>query len=153
VASIAPVKTLDDAFRVMDAHPNANATSIFTSNGRTAREFSHRVVDADFVPAAREIKAAYDAGDVLPVELHDGSRVLLRKIAKDFEVGNRGEAISYVRAHQRAGEIVTGLLYVDEGEPDLHEVNGTTETPLNAVPYETLCPGTDALAALQDRFR
>ncbi|HVS24380.1 MAG TPA: 2-oxoacid:ferredoxin oxidoreductase subunit beta [Gammaproteobacteria bacterium] len=118
-----------------------------------AREFSHRVVGADFVPAAREIKAAYDAGDVLPVELHDGSRVLLRKIAKDFEVGNRGEAISYVRAHQRAGEIVTGLLYVDEGEPDLHEVNGTTETPLNAVPYQTLCPGGDALAALQDRFR
>jgi len=117
------------------------------------REFSHRVVDADFVPAAREIKAAYDAGDVLPVELHDGSRVLLRKVAKDFEVGNRGEAISYVRAHQRAGEIVTGLLYVDEGAPDLHEVNGTIETPLNAVPFETLCPGTDALAALQDRFR
>ena len=42
VAAIAPVKTLDDAFRVMDAHPNANATSIFTSSGRTAREFSHR---------------------------------------------------------------------------------------------------------------
>ena len=26
----------------MDAHPNANATSIFTSSGKTAREFSHR---------------------------------------------------------------------------------------------------------------
>jgi len=42
VAAIAPVRTLEDAFRVMDAHPNANATSIFTTNGRTAREFSHR---------------------------------------------------------------------------------------------------------------
>jgi malonate-semialdehyde dehydrogenase (acetylating)/methylmalonate-semialdehyde dehydrogenase len=42
VASISPVKDLDEALRVMDAHPNANATSIFTSSGKAAREFSHR---------------------------------------------------------------------------------------------------------------
>jgi malonate-semialdehyde dehydrogenase (acetylating)/methylmalonate-semialdehyde dehydrogenase len=40
VASIAPVKTLDDAIALMRAHPNANATSIFTSSGKAAREFS-----------------------------------------------------------------------------------------------------------------
>ena len=42
VASVCPVKTLDEAFALMDAHPNANATSIFTSSGKAAREFSHR---------------------------------------------------------------------------------------------------------------
>jgi malonate-semialdehyde dehydrogenase (acetylating)/methylmalonate-semialdehyde dehydrogenase len=42
VAAIAPVRDLDEAFRVMDAHPNANATSIFTTSGRAAREFAHR---------------------------------------------------------------------------------------------------------------
>jgi malonate-semialdehyde dehydrogenase (acetylating)/methylmalonate-semialdehyde dehydrogenase len=42
VASVCPVKDLGEAFRVMEAHPNANATSIFTSSGRIAREFSHR---------------------------------------------------------------------------------------------------------------
>jgi malonate-semialdehyde dehydrogenase (acetylating)/methylmalonate-semialdehyde dehydrogenase len=42
VASVCPVRDLDDAFRLMDAHPNANATSIFTSSGKAAREFSHR---------------------------------------------------------------------------------------------------------------
>jgi malonate-semialdehyde dehydrogenase (acetylating)/methylmalonate-semialdehyde dehydrogenase len=42
VAAICPVKSLDEAFSLMDAHPNANATSIFTSSGRAAREFSHR---------------------------------------------------------------------------------------------------------------
>jgi malonate-semialdehyde dehydrogenase (acetylating)/methylmalonate-semialdehyde dehydrogenase len=40
VASITPVKTLDEAIRVMHAHPNANATSIFTSSGKAAREFA-----------------------------------------------------------------------------------------------------------------
>jgi malonate-semialdehyde dehydrogenase (acetylating) / methylmalonate-semialdehyde dehydrogenase len=42
VASVCPVKDLAEACRVMEAHPNANATSIFTSSGRIAREFSHR---------------------------------------------------------------------------------------------------------------
>jgi malonate-semialdehyde dehydrogenase (acetylating) / methylmalonate-semialdehyde dehydrogenase len=40
VASITPVKTLDEAIEVMHAHPNANATSIFTSSGKAAREFA-----------------------------------------------------------------------------------------------------------------
>jgi malonate-semialdehyde dehydrogenase (acetylating) / methylmalonate-semialdehyde dehydrogenase len=42
VAAVSPVKDLDEAFRVIEAHPNANATSIFTTSGRAAREFSHR---------------------------------------------------------------------------------------------------------------
>ncbi len=40
VASISPVKTLEEAIAMMKAHPNANATSIFTSSGKAAREFA-----------------------------------------------------------------------------------------------------------------
>jgi len=42
VATVCPVRDLDEAFRIMEAHPNANATSIFTQSGRAAREFAHR---------------------------------------------------------------------------------------------------------------
>jgi len=42
VAGLHRVKTLDDAIAVMDAHPNANATSIFTTSGKAAREFAHK---------------------------------------------------------------------------------------------------------------
>jgi malonate-semialdehyde dehydrogenase (acetylating)/methylmalonate-semialdehyde dehydrogenase len=40
VASICPVKSLDEAIALMHSHPNANATSIFTSSGKAAREFA-----------------------------------------------------------------------------------------------------------------
>jgi len=40
VAAISPVKSLDDAIALMKSHPNANATSIFTSSGKAAREFA-----------------------------------------------------------------------------------------------------------------
>lgn len=117
------------------------------------REFRHRVVNADFIPPREEIKAAYDEGEAMPIELHDGSRVVLRKVSADYNPHNRGAAIDYIRSHHRAGEIVTGLLYIDEGDPDMHGLNNTTRVPLNEVPYESLCPGPDALEALQRRFR
>jgi malonate-semialdehyde dehydrogenase (acetylating)/methylmalonate-semialdehyde dehydrogenase len=40
VASIHPVKSLEDAIALMQAHPNANATSIFTTSGKAAREYA-----------------------------------------------------------------------------------------------------------------
>jgi len=117
------------------------------------RQFFHRAVHLDYVAPATEIKIAYDEGDVMPIELHDGSRILLRKVSEAYNVQNRGAAIDYIRAHQRKGEIVTGLLYIDESEPDMHALNRTTATPLADLPYERLCPGAEALNKLQQRFR
>ena len=48
VASITPVGTLEEAIAVMQAHPNANATSIFTSSGKAAREYA-RLASASMV--------------------------------------------------------------------------------------------------------
>jgi malonate-semialdehyde dehydrogenase (acetylating)/methylmalonate-semialdehyde dehydrogenase len=48
VASITPVATLAEAITVMHAHPNANATSIFTQSGKAAREFA-RLASASMV--------------------------------------------------------------------------------------------------------
>jgi malonate-semialdehyde dehydrogenase (acetylating)/methylmalonate-semialdehyde dehydrogenase len=42
VATVCPVKDLDEAFRMMAGHANANATSIFTTSGKAARDFAHR---------------------------------------------------------------------------------------------------------------
>jgi malonate-semialdehyde dehydrogenase (acetylating)/methylmalonate-semialdehyde dehydrogenase len=48
VASITPVASLEEAIAVMRAHPNANATSIFTSSGKAAREYA-RLATASMV--------------------------------------------------------------------------------------------------------
>jgi malonate-semialdehyde dehydrogenase (acetylating) / methylmalonate-semialdehyde dehydrogenase len=48
VAAITPVQTLEEAIAVMQAHPNANATSIFTSSGKAAREYA-RLATASMV--------------------------------------------------------------------------------------------------------
>jgi malonate-semialdehyde dehydrogenase (acetylating) / methylmalonate-semialdehyde dehydrogenase len=48
VASITPVANLAEAIAVMQAHPNANATSIFTQSGKAAREYA-RLATASMV--------------------------------------------------------------------------------------------------------
>src|SRR5262249_42160860 len=48
VASISPVKTLDEAIALMKSHTNANATSIFTASGMAAREVAKHA-DASMV--------------------------------------------------------------------------------------------------------
>ena len=52
--------------------------------------------------------------------LHDGSWVRLRKIAEDYDPSDRARAYAYIRDRQRAGEVVTGLLYISEDSQDLH---------------------------------
>jgi len=117
------------------------------------RQFFHPAIHADYVSPAEEIKAAYDKGELMPIELHDGSKILLRKISEDYSVHNRGAAIDYIRAHHRRGEVVTGLLYIDESEPDMHGINHTTSVPLTDLPFDVLCPGSEALASVQRNFR
>ncbi|MGE5626289.1 MAG: 2-oxoacid:ferredoxin oxidoreductase subunit beta [Bacillota bacterium] len=117
------------------------------------RQFYHPAVHADFVPAKKPIRAAYDQGEAMPVELHDGSTVLLRKVSDDYDPRSRARAYSYLHEHQKKGEIVTGLLYIDEHQRDMHEVSNTVAAPLRDLPYSSLCPGAKALDAIQDRYR
>jgi 2-oxoglutarate ferredoxin oxidoreductase subunit beta len=59
----------------------------------------------------------------------------------------------YLQDSQRKGEVPTGLLYLDTGAAEMHEVAATTDFPLVKVPFEKLCPGNAALDKLQQAFR
>jgi 2-oxoglutarate ferredoxin oxidoreductase subunit beta len=117
------------------------------------REHNVEIVQADFVPPAAAITAEYDAGTVRNVMMHDGSWVRLRKVAEDYDPTDRDRAYAYIRDAQSKGEVVTGLLYIDEGSRDMHGHAGTIDEPLTTLPYEALCPGNDELQKLQQRFR
>ena len=119
------------------------------------RRHEHPVAPVDFVPMRREITApANGAGAtaVTAVTMHDGSVVRFRAVEEDYDPTDRDAAYARVRRLQAAGEVATGLLYIDEGAPDMHALNGTVEEPLATIPFEQLCPGSAALAELQKEF-
>lgn len=124
-----------------------------TKSYRFTREHVREVVHTDLVPLRNEITASYGEGESVSVRMHDGSYIQLRKTAADYDPTDRDAAYAYVRRCQNAGEIATGLLYIDTSAPDMHEVQNTVETPLGELPYEVLCPGREELDRLMKTFR
>jgi 2-oxoglutarate ferredoxin oxidoreductase subunit beta len=117
------------------------------------REHAEDVAPVDFIPLQREISAANKEGGVMSVKMHDGSTVRFRGLKEGYDPTDRDAAYAYVREAQVRGEIATGLLYLDQGGSDMHELNKTVQTPLVDMPFEALCPGGKALDALMEEFR
>ncbi len=117
------------------------------------RQHYHEVSSVDFVPLQREITVNDADSDLRTVTMHDGSVVKFRRLKEDYDPTDREAAYRFVRQAQAKGEVVTGLLYIDESAADMHVVNKTVETPLVEIPYESLCPGNAALQELMEEFR
>ena len=123
-----------------------------TKSYKYTRDHLTVVTEADFVPPMPEISVSYEPGTATEVRMHDGSTMRFRKLAEDFDPSDRGAAYAYISESLAKGEILTGLLYRQEGAPDMHGVSGTVEAPLVRLPFEDLCPGAGALEALQKGF-
>jgi 2-oxoglutarate ferredoxin oxidoreductase subunit beta len=117
------------------------------------REHEVEAVHTDFVPLQREITVPESDAEVHVVQMHDGATVRLRSTSSDYDPTNRESAYAHVRACQARHEIATGLLFVDEGGRDMHDMMRTVPTPLVDLPFDALCPGKAALDKLMDRYR
>ena len=117
------------------------------------REHNEVVNRLDVIMGHSEITADYAPGTVESVTQHDGSVLRLRKLAPDYDAHDRIAAIAYLQERQAAGEIVTGLLYVDRESSDLHDHLETVEAPLNTLGEAELCPGAEALERLNAGLR
>src|SRR5437867_3619579 len=77
------------------------------------REHNMAVNRLDFLTGRAPITVDYAPGSVEIVEQHDGSKLVLRKVAPHYDPHDRLKAMTYLQESDAAGEIVTGLLYVD----------------------------------------
>ncbi len=117
------------------------------------REHYEPAVNVDFIPLEREITATYAPGDALPVVMHDGSRIVLRKLDASYDPTDRTAAAAAIQERMKEGEYLTGLLYVEPSQRDFHDINQTPDEPLNRIPYEKLSPGSKALEKILARYR
>jgi 2-oxoglutarate/2-oxoacid ferredoxin oxidoreductase subunit beta len=117
------------------------------------REHNEAVNSLDFITGREEITVDYAPGTIEMVTQHDGSMIRLHKLAADYDVHDRIAALTYMQERHAAGEMVTGLLYVDPNPRDLHAALRTVDTPLNELDTPTLVPGSKALAAINASLR
>ncbi len=107
----------------------------------------------DFITGREEITTDYEPGTVREVTQHDGTVLRLRKLADDYDPTDRLAAMTYVQNGHARGEIVTGLLYIDESSGDLSDRLNVVDQPLNALGTEELCPGSAAIDGINASFR
>ena len=117
------------------------------------RERYHEVAGADFVAPAAEIAVEIEPGTTEEIRMHDGSLVRFHQVEENYDPTDREAVYEYVSDLQNKGEVVTGLLYIEESSDDMHSLLGTVDEPLAHVSMDRLVPGSDALDDLMRRFR
>ncbi|MGH9664653.1 MAG: 2-oxoacid:ferredoxin oxidoreductase subunit beta, partial [Bryobacteraceae bacterium] len=137
---ISPCVTFND-------HSGSTKSYLYT------RKHTLKATEADFVPPASEILAHIGHNGTTSVTMHDGSVLRFSAVPDAYDPTDREKVFAYLQEHQGNGEIVTGLLYVDESVDEMHETSQTSPVPLARLPYESLCPGSGALDALQEEFQ
>jgi 2-oxoglutarate ferredoxin oxidoreductase subunit beta len=102
--------------------------------------------ELNFIPPYEEITIGYYEGE-MEVAMHDGSRIVLKKLDPDYDPTDKLGAFRELEQARANQQFITGLIYVNEKErPDLHELLQLVETPLARLPEEKMRPSRDAFA-------
>jgi 2-oxoglutarate/2-oxoacid ferredoxin oxidoreductase subunit beta len=117
------------------------------------RQHNEAVNRLDFIAEREEITADYAPGTVEDIRLHNGARLRLRKLAADYDPHDRVAAIAYLQERHAAGEVVTGVLYLEPEPTDLHDYLKTVDQPLNQLADAELCPGAEELKRFNESLR
>src|SRR4029077_13912773 len=117
------------------------------------REHNEAVNRLDLIPEREEITANYASGTVEEVVQHNGARLRLRKLTAEYDPHDRVAATTYLQERHAAGEIVTGVLYLEIEPTDLHDYLNTVDRPLNQLADSDLCPGLEALKRFNESLR
>jgi 2-oxoglutarate ferredoxin oxidoreductase subunit beta len=117
------------------------------------RAHMRETVHADFTERHEEIVARVEPGEYKKITMHDGSRVGFKRVDESYDPTNRISAISYIEKHRAKGEVVTGLLYLEESSSEMHSILGSSQQAMATLPYNKLNPGTETLARIQSRWR
>ncbi len=113
------------------------------------RELLH---DFNFIPSFDEIRIdEYKDGNDLVVSLHDGSKIVLQKTARDFDPTDRIEAMRAVQQSKMNDVLLTGLIYIDtESKSFIDVLELPEDKPLNRFTPEEIRPSKAALDEINE---
>jgi 2-oxoglutarate ferredoxin oxidoreductase subunit beta len=117
------------------------------------REHNLALNALDFITGRAPIEIDYPEGEGRTIAMHDGSAIRFHKLAADHDWRDKSAALAMLEKHRTNGEIVTGLIYLNDEAIDMHERLQTTRRPLNALAEAELCPGSAALEAVNASLR
>ena len=117
------------------------------------RKYEEPLHDVTWVPKREEIAIDYESGEAINVEMHDGSILVLRKLEQDYDPKDRMKALQMLEDTCCGGELVTGLIYFNDDQKPLPEIENMVQTPLAHLQEDRLRPSKDSLQELMRSFQ
>lgn len=110
-----------------------------------AKENDELLHQIGFVQSYEQIEVDYEAGTVKEVEMHDGSRIILKKLEEDYDPSNAVQALQRLHRATEDGHMLTGLVFLQPQKKSFMEMLNVVDDSLNTLPIERTRPSREAL--------
>src|SRR3982751_1052051 len=118
-----------------------------------AKDHDDPVEDVTFVPFFEDIAVDYAPGSAQQVTMHDGSKLVLKKLEEDYDPTDKITALRRLHETARRGEFATGLIYIEPDRDDFLTQLNVVDEPLASLPLERVRPGREALDEIMEGLR
>ena len=130
-----------------------NAHEGSTRSYTAVKEHDAPLHDVTYVPHFENIEVDYAPGESREVKLHDGSRVVLKKLGEDYDPSDAFQALATLHRSRDEGKFVTGLLYVNAREAALDKDLALVDQPLASLTLEQVRPPRAVLDEVMGALR
>jgi 2-oxoglutarate ferredoxin oxidoreductase subunit beta len=117
------------------------------------KEHDEVLQELTFVPSFEEITVQYEPGTTTEIALHDGSRLVLRKLEEPYDPADRPRALARLAEAHAKGEVLTGLFLLDPAAPTFLDALALDARPLATLPLEAVRPPKAALDEVMDALK
>jgi 2-oxoglutarate ferredoxin oxidoreductase subunit beta len=124
-----------------------------TKSYKYMKDHEEPLQELSFVPHFEDIAIEYEAGTTTEVTMHDGSKLMLRKLEEDYDPANRIEAIHRLNQSHQKGEVLTGVFYVNTKTPTFIDLLNVVNEPLATLPESVTRPGKEVLDLVMEELR
>lgn len=104
------------------------------------RDHDSPLHDISFVPVREEITVDYEPGETKAVTMHDGAKIVLKKLAGEHDPTDRMAAIMLLERCRTDNVLTTGLIYYNPDRDTVQDSEGMVATALALLPDEKLRP-------------
>jgi 2-oxoglutarate ferredoxin oxidoreductase subunit beta len=124
-----------------------------TKSYKFMKDHEEPLQDINFVPAFEEIDVEYEPGSGVDISLHDGSKMHLSKLEEDYNPTNRIQALTRMAEAREKNEVLTGLFYLNAGQPSFTDMLNLVDSPLGTLPQGTTRPPKSVLEGIMNEYR
>jgi 2-oxoglutarate ferredoxin oxidoreductase subunit beta len=113
-----------------------------------------QILAPDYVEEQQEIEIDdYPADEVIPVQMHDGTIIRLKKLGRNHDPRSKMQALQVLEEAEREQLFITGLIYYEEPRPTLAQVENLVDMPLAKTTDEQARPSRAALDSVMAKYK